>query len=163
VPLVKSSIGLVHKRAGTIDVAELSGSDLRRSLRALPSKRRRALVRAVREGRAVDDPRDAAFAVALARRVQAAPWLRWALPETRPHGRRAILWFGHAALLLLAVVVAVVFAWNSLGLARWIVVGILAYGIVSIPWTLGVILRTRWNAPEAERRNRELLPPTAER
>jgi hypothetical protein len=66
-------------------------------------------------------------------------------------------------LLLLAVVVAVVFAWNSLGLARWIVVGILAYGIVSIPWTLGVILRTRWNAPEAERRNRELLPPTAER
>jgi len=59
--------------------------------------------------------------------------------------------------LLVALVVAVVFMWNSLGVARWIVLGIFAYGVISVPWVLSIVLRTRWNAPEAERRNRELL------
>src|SRR4051812_42397363 len=36
----------------------------------------------------------------------------------------------------------------------WIFVGAIAYSIVATPWTLALILRPRWNAPEAERRNR---------
>jgi hypothetical protein len=146
---------------GVNDPADLSGADLRRALRALSPQRRREIARAVREGRAVDDSRDAALAVAWARRVQAAPWLKWVLPETRPHGRRAVLWLLHATWFLLAVATAVAFAWESLGLARWLVLAVLAYGIVSMPWLLAHVLRTRWNAPEAERRNSELLAPTA--
>jgi hypothetical protein len=138
-------------------VAIPSGAALRRALRDLPSDRRKGIGRAVREGRCVDDPRDAALAVALARRMQRVPWLRWALPETRPTGKRKILWIGHAAFVLAALVVALVFAWNSLGLARWIFLGVFAYGVISVPWVLSVVLRMRWNAPEAERRNRELL------
>ncbi len=138
-------------------VAILSGPALRRALRGLPSERRKAIGRAVREGRSVADRRDASLAVALARRVQSAPWVPWALPETRPTGKRTILWIGHAVWLLVALVVAVVFMWNSLGVARWIVLGIFAYGVISVPWVLSIVLRTRWNAPEAERRNRELL------
>ncbi len=139
------------------DVADFSRADLRRALRALPPERRRALARAVREGRAVHDPRDAALAVAWARRLQAVPWLGWVLPRTRPHGRRAILWLLHAAWVVAAVVAAdVVLIWRSGGILGWVVVGALAYSIVSLPWALARILRMRWNAPEAERRNREL-------
>jgi hypothetical protein len=65
--------------------------------------------------------------------------------------------------VVIATVIAVVFVWDSLGFARWIVIGIFAYGIVGIPWVLVVVLRTRWNAPEAERRNGELLALIAER
>jgi hypothetical protein len=67
--------------------------------------------------------------------------------------------------VLLALVVAVVFAWQSLGFTRWIVVGVFAYGIFSVPWVLRLVLQTRWNAPEAEQRNRELLasPPNDDR
>jgi uncharacterized protein YhdP len=144
-------------RSEETGVVILSGRDLRRALRRLPSERRKAIGRAVREGRSVDDPRDAALAVSLARRVQSAPWLRWALPERRPTGKRAILWGGHAAWLLVTLTVAVVLAWNSLGLARWIVLGIFVYGVISVPWVLSIALRARWNAPDAERRNRELL------
>jgi hypothetical protein len=97
------------------DAADLSWGGLRRALRALPPERRRALVRAVREGRAVDEPRDAALAVAWARRIQAAPWIGWALPRTRPQGRRAILWMVHGMWVILALVVAVVLSWQSLG------------------------------------------------
>jgi hypothetical protein len=138
--------------------AELSGADLRRALRALPLRRRRAIARAVREGRAADDPRDAAMALAVAQRIQASPWPRWALPQARPRGRSALLWSAHA-IWVLAVVLATVIvpAWRIGGNLRWIVLGLLGYGIVSIPWVLAFVLRARWNAPEAERRNRELL------
>jgi hypothetical protein len=44
-----------------------------------------------------------------------------------------------------------------------IVVGVFAYGIFSVPWVLRLVLQTRWNAPEAERRNRELLAVTFKR
>jgi hypothetical protein len=145
------------------DDAALSWGGLRRALRALPRERRRALVRAVREGRAVDDPRDAALAVAWARRIQVARWVGWALPKTRPQGRRAILWMAHGMWVILTLVVAVVFAWQSLGVMRWIVVGVFAYGVFSVPWVLRLVLQTRWNAPEAERVNRELLVLNSER
>jgi hypothetical protein len=153
----------VAEAIGMSNDADLSGADLRRTLRALSPQRRRAIARAVREGRAVDDPRDAGLAVAWARRVPAAPWLRWALPETRPQGRRAILWLAHATWFFVALITAVVFAWQSLGLARWLVLALVAYGIVSMPWLIALVLRTRWNAPEAERRNSDLLAPTAQR
>ena len=108
----------------------------------------------------MDDPRDAALAVAWARRVQTAPWVRWALPERKPQGRRALLWLLHAACVLVALLVAIVLAWRdlgNLGTLRWVFVAFVAYGIVIAPWVLAGVLRTRWNAPEAELRNRELI------
>jgi hypothetical protein len=112
----------------------------------------------------VADPRDAALAAAWARQAQAARWPGWLLPRTRPRGRRAVLWLLHAAWIAVVVVAAVVVPlWRSGGIVRWVVVGALAYGIVSQAWMLALTLRMRWNAPEAERRNRELLSPTAER
>jgi len=146
------------------EAADLSRADVRRALRALPPARRRALARAVREGRAVDDPRDAALAVAWARRAQATSWPGWLLPRERPYGRRALLWLLHAAWIVLVVVGAIVVpAWRAGGVLRWIVIGALAYSIVSLPWLFAMTLRLRWNAPEAERRNRELLPERGER
>jgi len=140
------------------DTPNLSGVGLRSALRALPRERRRALSRAIREGRAVDDHRDAALAVAWARRVQAAPWPKWILPRTRPRGRRAFLWLLHAAWLVVALVAVIVVPfWRSGGIARWVVVGVFAYSLVSAPWLLSLTLRMRWNAPEAERTNRDLL------
>ena len=137
---------------------DLSRTAVRRAMRALPSERRRAVVRAVRDGRAVDDPRDAPLAVAWARRVQTAWWPRWFLPQTRPRGRRAVLWLLHVAWIVVVIVTAVVVpTWRGGGVLRWVVVGALGYSIVSMPWLFALILRTRWNAPEAERRNRELL------
>ena len=75
-----------------------------------------------------------------------------------------MLWLGHAAWVLVAVVIGVGVAWNNLGgPARWIVLAVIVYGVLGTPWVLALALRTRWNAPEAERRNRELLALTAER
>jgi hypothetical protein len=131
-------------------------------MRALPSKRRRAVVRAVRDGRAVNDPRDAHLAVAWARRAQAVWWPRWFLPQTRPHGWVAVLWFLHAAWILVVVAAAIVIpTWRGGGVLRWVVVGAFVYSIMSLPWLLALILRTRWNSPEAERQNRELIRQTA--
>jgi len=97
-----------------------SRAELRRALRALPAKRRRALARAVREGRAVDDPRDAASAVAWARRIQAVPIPGWLLPREKPHGRRAVLWLLHGAWISAVVVAAVLVpAWRAGGIVRW--------------------------------------------
>jgi len=135
-----------------------SRAELRRALRALPAKRRRALARAVREGRAVDDPRDAASAVAWARRIQAVPIPGWLLPREKPHGRRAVLWLLHGAWISAVVVAAVLVpAWRAGGIVRWLVVGAVLYSVASGQWLLALTLRARWNAPEAERRNRELL------
>lgn len=132
--------------------------DLRRAMRALPSKRRRAVVRAVRDGRAVDDPRDARVAVMWAQRAQAAWWPRWLLPQERPRGRRALLWLLHAGWVPAAMVIGIVIpVWRGGGTLRWIVLGAFAYSVVAMPWLFALVLRTRWNAPQAERRNREVL------
>jgi hypothetical protein len=115
------------------------------------------LAHAIREGRAVDDVRDAPLAVAWARRLQAGSWPRWVLPRTRPRGRSAVLWSLHAAwAVILIVAVIVVPLWRSGGVPRWLVVGGLAYSALGIP-LIALTLRMRWNAPAAERRNRELL------
>src|SRR5438132_6773301 len=86
----------------------------RRAVRALPRERRRALVRALRAGRAVEDPRDAALAVAWAQRLQQVSWPRWALPRTRPHGWRRWLWLAHLVWILAAGAIAVVRVWSSI-------------------------------------------------
>jgi hypothetical protein len=135
-----------------------AGKNLRREIRSLPRERRRALGRAVREGRAVDDPRDVELAVAWAQRVQRSWGARWLLPAIRPHGKRAFLWCVHAAWVVAVIVTALIGAtWHRGGIIRWAAVAVLAYCILSTTWLVRLILRTRWNAPEAERRNRELL------
>jgi hypothetical protein len=106
----------------------------------------------------VDDPRDAALAVAWARRMQKAPWPWWLLPRTRPHGWRAALWILHSAWIVTAIATAVILpTWRDGGVLRWVIVGAVAYSVVTYPWILTMMLQTRWSAPAAERRNRELL------
>ena len=106
----------------------------------------------------MEDPRDAALAVAWAQRLQQVSWPRWALPRTRPHGWRRWLWLAHLVWILAAGAIAVVRVWSSIPDAwRWLLVGLAAYTLVSLPFTLAPMLRLYWNAPEAERRNRELL------
>ncbi len=146
------------KALGMTERANPSRAELRRALRRLPGSRRRALLRAVRQGRAVDEPRDATLAVAWARRVQVFSWPRWVLPQTRPHGRGAALWLLHGAWLAGALLLTAVQIQLAVGrILGWIFAGTIVYSIIGAPWFLAVILRTRWNAPEAERRNRQLL------
>jgi hypothetical protein len=115
-------------------------------------------MRAIRDGSAVDDPRDAALAVAWARRIQARSAPRWALPRTRPRGWRAAAWILHAVWVSAVVATAIVLpTWRRGGAVRWLAVLIAVDEFVLVPWILSWILRARWNAPEAERRNRELL------
>ena len=132
-------------------------AQLRRALRALPKTRRRSIARAIREGRAVGDPRDAELAVLWARRVQDTFWPSWAFPRSRPRGRRAILWSAHLAWFLGVLAFGIASLWRSGGVLRWIVLGWVLYVVVLLPFTIVPVLRMRWNAPEAERRNRELL------
>jgi hypothetical protein len=137
-----------------------SGKDFRRKIRSLPRERRRELGRAVRAGRAVNDPRDAQLAVAWTQRMQRSKWPSWFLPATRPHGKRAFLWWMHAAWVVAVIVTALIGAiWHRGEIIRWAAVAVLAYSILSTTWLFRLILRTRWNAREAERRNRELLDP----
>jgi hypothetical protein len=61
-----------------------------------------------------------------------------------------------------AAVYAVVVAWPTVwpalpGVWRWIIVGFLAYGLLTLPVILWFILSAHWNAPEAARENRDLL------
>ncbi len=68
----------------------------------------------------------------------------------------------HALWVIVPLVVAVpVLFSQSHGIIRWVFVGALVYGAVSWPWILAFMARMRWNAAEAERRNRELLDPAA--
>jgi hypothetical protein len=60
-----------------------------------------------------------------------------------------------------AVTYACVEVWPSVwpalpGVWRWLIVGFLIYGLISLPIILWLILRTQWNAPEAARRNRDV-------
>jgi hypothetical protein len=134
------------------------GEDFRRKIRSLPRERRRELAHAVRAGRSVEDPRDAELAVEWAQNMQRIRWPRWFLPVTRPHGRRAVLWSVHAAWALAVIVATAIGAtWHRGEIVRWVTVGVVAYCTLSMSWVFRLILRARWNAPEAERRNRELL------
>jgi hypothetical protein len=77
---------------------------------------------------------------------------------------RAALWLLHAIWIVVAIATAVlVSAWPGHGTLRWLVVGVLGYTIAGAPWLFAVILRTRWNAAEAERRNRELVGESLDR
>ena len=68
-----------------------------------------------------------------------------------------MLWAGHATWVVVVVVIAVVVpAWRLDGVVRWLVVGAVVYAVVGMPWVLSLVLRMRWNAPEAERRNSQL-------
>lgn len=136
--------------------------EIRRELRELPRERRRDIGSAIRSGRAVTDPRDAELATAWAERLALAPdrkwWPWWLIPRRRPHGWRAWLWTLHLAWIAGAVVYAWTTFWPSIpGIWRWVTVGFFAYGAVSAPFTLRMIIRAYRNAPQAARRNRELL------
>lgn len=76
------------------------------------------------------------------------------------------MWLLHAAWLIAAaaagLAVVIPFIWGIGGIVRWVLLGLFVYGLASLPWVLGLILRTRWNAPEAERRNRRLLHEPAD-
>jgi hypothetical protein len=79
------------------------------------------------------------------------------------HVAGELLWLLHATWMIAVLILTITgLISRSHGTIRWIIVGVLVYSVVSMPWTLLVILRMRWNAPEAERRNRELLGRTAE-
>ena len=68
------------------------------------------------------------------------------------------MWLLHGTWVAAVVVAAVVVpVWRAGGVVRWLVVGAIVYSLVSVPWVLRLTLRARWNAPEAERRNRELI------
>jgi hypothetical protein len=137
--------------------------EIRRQVRQLPRERRREIGRAIREGRAVGDPRDAALTAAWAeqlnKRGRLWPW--WIMPRRRPTGWRAWAWIGHALWMVAAAAYACVAVWPSVwpalpGIWRWVLVGFLAYGVLSLPVVLWFVLRIHWNASEAARHNRDL-------
>ena len=137
----------------------LSMPEIRRRLRQLPRERRKDIVSAIREGRAVRDARDAALAAAWAEQLEAKarrpPW--WLLPLTRPRGWRARLWVVHLILIVGAVAYAYVSIWPLLsGVWRWALLGFLVYGTIITPLTMRQMLRAYWNAPEAAIRNRRI-------
>lgn len=111
------------------------------------------------------DPRDAALAVAWAETLDAKrqtwTWPRWVLPNSKPTGWRAWAWLVHFIWIAVAIAVADATLWHSLpGLWRWVIVGALAYGLITMPLTLWRVLQTYWNASEAAHRNRELMSRT---
>lgn len=102
--------------------------DVRRALRHLPREHRKDLIAAIRAGRAVNDPRDAALAVAWAERLQRVRWPGWVMLRSRPRGKRAWLWLLHLAWIVAALAVALATLWSSLpGVWRWVIVGVFAY------------------------------------
>jgi len=136
--------------------------EIRRRLRELPRERRHDLLAAIRSGRAVQDPRDAALAVAWAEALDAKrqtwAWPRWVLPRSRPTGWRAWAWLAHFIWITVAMGVADATLWHSLpGFWRWIIIGVVAYGFVTMPFTIWRMLQAYWNASEAARKNHDLL------
>lgn len=114
---------------------------------------------AIREGRAVADPRDAELAAAwadnLAAKGRRFPW--WVLPLTRPRGPRAWLWVAHLVWITVAIVYAYVRIFSLLpGAWRWVLLGCLGYAALTTPITMRQLLRAYWNAPQAAERNRRL-------
>jgi hypothetical protein len=136
----------------------VSLGDLRRELRRLPRERRKEILAAVRAGRAVHDPQDAALAIAWAERLERLQWPSWVMPRTRPQGKRAWVWSAHLLWIVAALVIAVLTLWSSLPHAwRWPIVGIFAYSLLVTPFVMTKTLRAYWNAPEAAAANRRLL------
>lgn len=118
---------------------------------------------AIREGRAVGDPRDAsltaAWAEALAANATRVP--QWLIPlARRPQGWRARVWLFHLVWVVAAVGYAYYTFWHVLtGTWHWVLLGFLIYVGLSLPMTFRTMrrtLRTHWNAPVAAKANREL-------
>jgi len=134
--------------------------EIRAALRKVPRDRRREIVNAIRDGRAVNDPRDAPLAVAWAdyldRRRSSWAWPRWAMPRERPRGKHAWVWGLHAVWMLVAVAIAV---WSARLPSPWnyVVIGFFVYSAVTVPLTLRRTLRSYWNAPQAAAANRALI------
>jgi hypothetical protein len=132
--------------------------DVRRAIRRLPRDRRKDIIAAIRAGREVKDSRDARLAVASAERLERVHWPSWVMPRSRPHGKRAWLWLLHLGWIIAATVGAVLAFWSIVpGLWRWVITGIYAYAAVTAPVTVTQMLRAYWNAPEAAKKNRQLL------
>lgn len=134
--------------------------EIRREVRGLPRERREEIAASIREGRAVNDPRDAALATAWAERLVLAArrFPSWALPlRCRPQGWRAYAWLLHLGWIVGAAAFAYHLVFLSLsGVWRWVLLGVLAYSALTTPFTIARMLRTYWSAPEAATRNREL-------
>jgi hypothetical protein len=112
----------------------------------------------MRAGRAVSDPRDATLAIAWAERLGRVHWPRWVAPRSRPRGKHAWLWLGHAALMLAALIGVYSTLWSKTPHAwRWAIVAIIAYVAVSMPIVIIQTLRIYWNAAEAAKENRRLV------
>ena len=80
------------------------------------------------------------------------------MPRERPHGKRLWLWLLHLAWIVATAAVALIISWSSIpGVWRWLVVAVLAYWAIATPITMGRVLRTYWNAPEAAEKNRQVL------
>src|SRR5438445_13077500 len=121
--------------------------EIRRRLRQLPRERRKDVLNAIRGGRKVKDPRDAALAVAWAEKLDAKRrgWPGWLMPRTRPVGRRAWAWLLHVIWIAGAVAAASSIVWPVLPQVwRWVIVGVLAYGAISYPVTMRQVLRAYW-------------------
>jgi len=133
--------------------------DVRRALRQLPRERRKDVLAAIRAGRAVKDPRDAALAVAWAERLERVRWPAWVMPRSRPRGKRAWLWSLHLAWIIAATVAVVASLWTAMpGVLRWLIVGLFAYSALVTPPVIARTLRAYWNAPQAAEENRRLVP-----
>lgn len=137
---------------------KMSLREVRRELRRLPRDRRKDVLSAIRAGREVSDPRDAALAVAWAERLDAARWPSWVMPRTRPHRKRAWLWLLHVAWVVAALVIALATLWSSIPDAlRWVIVGVLGYSAIGTPIVMTQTLRAYWSAPAAAESNRKLV------
>jgi hypothetical protein len=118
---------------------------------------------AIRDGRAVRDPRDAPLAAAWAEAisVNAVRAPQWLLPlARRPRGWRAKVWLLHLVWVTAAVAYAYYTLWRVLtGAWHWVLLGFLIYVVLSLPMTFRTMrrtLRASWNAPAAAEANREL-------
>lgn len=138
----------------------ISRREVRHRLRELPKDRRKDVMSSIREGRAVRDPRDAPLAAALAERlsVSGRRWPWWVVPMERPRGWRAWLWVIHGIWIVFAFAFAYVLIVSRMpGMWRWVVLGLLVYTAITMPIMLRQTLRAYWNAPEAARRNKDVV------
>jgi hypothetical protein len=151
---------LAEQPPGSPAAGPASLQEIRAAVRRLPPERRRDVVGALREGRAVRDPRHAVLAAvwaeALVAKAARTPW--WLLPLRRPRGWRARLWVVHLVWLAVAISFAYIGLWSVIpGVWRWVVLGFLVYSVLRTPLTFRQMLRAYWNAPEAAERNRQLV------
>src|SRR5689334_10873660 len=120
-----------------MDTQPKSLREIRAELRKIPRDRRREIVNAIRAGRAVADPRDAALAAAWAeyldRRRSSWAWPRWVMPRERPTGRHAWFWGLHVVWLLAAIGLACALSWTSIPSPwQWLFVAWIVYGVATV-------------------------------